>query len=135
VKVFRPEPESAEVLRAIGREPEVIISALVELEVMAQLKGHYLAGLLTRPAWRQLEARFSFLRHQAPYEFRSLPAGLFRTALRQHRNSGEVHCRSIDRLHLAAMEELDLTRLMTHDDRQAAAAKEAGFQIVVPGRP
>ena len=31
------------------------------------------------------------------------------------------------------MEELDLTRLMTHDERQAKAAVEAGFQVVRPG--
>ena len=134
MKVFRPEPESPEVLKAISREAEVAVSALAELEVMVQLKADYLAGNLTRSGWRQLEARFSVLRHQAPYEFRALPAALFRTALRQHRDAGEVHCRSIDRLHLAAMEELGLKRLMTHDVRQAKAAVEAGFEVVRPGR-
>jgi len=122
------------VLTAIGLEAEVAVSALAELEVMVQLKADYRAGNLTRPGWRQLEARFSALRHQAPYEFRALPAALFRTALRQHRNARDVHCRSIDRLHLAAMEELNLTRLMTHDDRQARAAVQAGFEVVRPGR-
>jgi hypothetical protein len=122
------------VLQAISLEPEVTVSALAELEVMVQLKADYLAGNLTRPAWRQLEARFSVLRRQPPYEFRALPAALFRTALRQHRNAGDVHCRSIDRLHLAAMEELGLKRLMTHDVRQAKAAAEAGFEVVRPGR-
>jgi hypothetical protein len=37
-------------------------------------------------------------------------------------------------LHLAAMEELGLKRLMTHDVRQAQAAAEAGFEVVRPGR-
>ncbi len=134
MKVFRPEPESSDVLKAIAIEPEVTVSALAELEVVVQLKAEFLAGNLSRPGWRQLEARFSILRHQAPYEFRPLPASLFRTALRQHRNSGDVHCRSIDRLHLAAMEELGLKRLMTHDSRQANAAAEGGFEVVLPGR-
>ncbi len=134
VKVFRPEPGSPEVLKAIGIEPEVTVSALAELEVMVQLKADYLAGNLTRPCWRQMETRFSILRNQPPYEFRGLPATLFRTAFRQHRNAGDVHCRSMDRLHLAAMEELGLNRLMTHDDRQAKAATEAGFEVVRPGR-
>jgi predicted nucleic acid-binding protein len=134
IKIFRPEPESPAVLRAIGLEPAVTVSALAELEVMVQLKADYLAGKLTRPAWRQLEARFSVLRQQEPFEFRPLPAALFRTALRQHRNAGDIHCRSIDRLHLAAIEELGLQRLMTHDIRQAKAATEAGFEVVRPGR-
>jgi hypothetical protein len=132
--VFRPEPESTEVLSAIDLEPLVIVSALAELEVMVQLKADYLGGTLTRPNWRQLEARLSILRHQEPYEFRPVPASLFRTALRQHRRAGNIHCRTINRLHLAAMEELGLKRLMTHDIRQAKAALQAGFEVSCPGR-
>jgi hypothetical protein len=81
-----------------------------------------------------LESEFLHLRNQPPYEFRSLSSPVFQTALRQHRNSRNVHCRTLDRLHLAAMEELEVTRLMTHDDRQAKAAREAGFAVVQPGR-
>ena len=112
----------------IGQTQEQLEAALQKAQ------ADYLAGNLTRPGWRQMEARFSVLRHQPPYEFRALPATLFHTALRQHRNAGHVHCRSIDRLHLAAIEELGLTRLMTHDDRQAKAAAAAGFEVVRPGR-
>ena len=36
-------------------------------------------------------------------------------------------------LHLAAMEERGLKRLMTHDVRQARAAVEAGLEVVHPG--
>jgi len=61
-----------------------------------------------------------------------LSADVLQTAFRQHRNSGDVHCHTLDRLHLAAMEELDISRLMTHDSRQARAAIEAGFKIVQP---
>ena len=41
---------------------------------------------------------------------------------------------SLDRLHLAAMEELKVSRLMTHDEGQAKAAIEAGVEVVRPGR-
>jgi predicted nucleic acid-binding protein len=134
LKVYRFEPESAAVLEAVKREALVVVSALAELEVTIQLKADYLAGSLTRPRWRQLEAQVAVLRNQPPYEFRSLPAVLFQTALRQHRNSGDTHCRTLDRLHLAAMEELEITRLMTNDERQAKAAGAAGFEVVRPGR-
>jgi predicted nucleic acid-binding protein len=133
-KVFRFEAESAAVAEAIGRESEAVVSSLTELEVLTQLKAEYLGGNLTRSRWRQLEAKFSLMRNQPPYEFRQLPAALFLTALRQHRNSGETRCRSLDRLHLAAMEELRVSRLMTHDAGQAKAAIVAGFKIVQPGR-
>jgi predicted nucleic acid-binding protein len=45
-----------------------------------------------------------------------------------------VHCRTLDRLHLAAMEELSLRRLMTTDTAQAAGGKALGFEVVSPGR-
>jgi len=84
--------------------------------------------------WHRLEVELARLRNQPPFEFRTLPGTVFQTALRQHRNAGDTHCRSLDRLHLAAMEELRVTRLMTHDEAQARAAEAAGFQVVFPGR-
>jgi predicted nucleic acid-binding protein len=134
LKVFRPEDLSEEVWQAIGTEDTVVVSALTELETVVQLKAAWTGGILTRPEWRQAEARFGILRNQPPFEFRKLSGALFQTALRQHRSSGHKHCRSLDRLHLAAMEEFKVSRLMTHDDGQAEAAREAGFEVIRPGR-
>ena len=132
--MLRPEPASKAVWSAISEEDAVVVSTLAELETLVQLTALWKGGGLTRNEWRQLEAQFSVLKYQAPYEFRRLPAAVFQAALRQHRNSGVLHCRSLDRLHLAAMEELKVSRLMTHDEAQARAAVEAGFQVVRPGR-
>jgi predicted nucleic acid-binding protein len=132
LKVLRPEPLSKAVWDAIAAEDAVIVSALAELETIVQLKGFWMGGILTRSEWRRSETQFSLLRNQPPYEFRNLSAAIFQTALRQHKNSGNKHCRSLDRLHLAAMEELEVSRLMTHDASQARAAMEAGFEVVCP---
>jgi predicted nucleic acid-binding protein len=132
LKVLRPEPLSEAVWSAINREASVIVSGLTELETLVQLKAAWTGSMLTRTQWRQSETRFAILKNQLPFEFRTLPASIFQTALRQHRNSGDKHCRSLDRLHLAAMEELKLSRLMTYDEQQAKAAIEAGFQVVRP---
>ena|ERR1041384_4448930 len=134
LKALRPEPLSQAVLEVMHEEDSVIVSSLAELETLVQLKALWAGGLLTRNEWRQAEARFSILRNQPPFNFRPLPAAVFQTALRQHRNSGDKHCRSLDRLHLAAMEELEVSRLMTHDEGQAKAATEAGFKVLRPGR-
>lgn len=134
LKLLRPEPLSQAVWDVIDKADVIVVSALVELETLGQLKADFKAGVLTRVQWRQIEARFSILRNQPPFEFRSLPGTLFQTAVRQHRNSGDKHCRSLDHLHLAALEELDLSHLMTHDERQAEAATEAGFQVIRPGK-
>ncbi len=134
LKLFRPEPLSREVLAALAAETRVLVSVLVEMETLVQLKAAWTGGSFTRSQWRRLEAELARLRIQAPFEFRTLPATVFPTALRQHRNSGDTHCRTLDRLHLAAMEELQVTRLMTHDEAQARAARTAGFEVVCPGR-
>jgi predicted nucleic acid-binding protein len=134
LKALRPEPLSEAVWGAINKEDSVVISALAELETLVQLKAAWSGGILTRSQWRQVEARFNVLRNQPPFDFRNLAAAVFQTALRQHQNSGDRHCRSLDRLHLAAMDELEVSRLMTHDESQAKAAIEAGFEVVRPGR-
>ena len=134
LKVLRPELLSEAVWSAINAEDWVIVSALTELETLVQLKAERSGGILTRNEWRQTEARFGILKNQPPFEFRALPSAVFQTAMRQHRNSGNKHCHSLDRLLLAAMEELKVSRLMTHDEGQAKAALEAGFEIIRPGR-
>ncbi|NQX01840.1 hypothetical protein HQ447_14385 [bacterium] len=70
--------------------------------------------------------------NSAPFTVATLTGDVFRAALAQHLST-TVHCRSLDRLHLAAMEELKITRLMTHDTRQAEAARELGYQVTSPG--
>ncbi|MSU34259.1 MAG: PIN domain-containing protein [Pedosphaera sp.] len=134
LKVLRPEPLSEAVWLAIDGEESVQISSLAELEMQVQLKGAWTGGRLSRRHARQAEARFELMRTLAPFDFRKLPMALFQTALRQHRASARIHCRSLDRLHLAAMEELGISRLMTHDDAQVRAAIKAGFKVVCPGR-
>lgn len=134
LKLLWQEPESGAVADAIGDENVVVISVLTEMEALVQLKAACLGGDYSLPQWRRFEAQLAVLRNQEPYEFRALSGTVFQTALRQHRNSGNLHCRSLDRLHLAAMEELKIARLMTHDEGQAKAAMDAGFEVVRPGR-
>lgn len=134
LKVLRPEPLSEAVWLAIHDEQCVQISALAELETLVQIRAAWMGGRLAKNQARQAEVRLYLLGSQSPFEFRALSATIFQTAIRQHRDSGDIHCRSMDRLHLAAMEELRVSRLMTHDEGQARAAREAGFEVVCPGR-
>jgi predicted nucleic acid-binding protein len=134
LKLLWKEREGEAVARAIEQEPGVVLSALTELESLVQLKAAYLGGDYTLGRWRRLEARLGVIRNQPPFEFRPLTALLLRTALHQHRSSGRVHCHTLDRLHLAAMEELSVRRLMTHDVAHAKAARELGCEVLQPGQ-
>jgi len=133
LKALRPEPLSEAVWDALNEEDSVMVSVLAELETLVQLKAEWAGGTLTRSQWRQTETRFGILRNQPPFEFRYLPAAIYQTALRQHRHSQAVYCRSLDRLHLAAMEELRVKRLMTLDELQAKVALALTWEVVRPG--
>jgi len=134
LKLLREEPESADVRSAVDAEDEAVISTLTELETEVQLKAAAVGGEIRTSQWRQYQARLSSMRNVDPFHFRHLPAAIFQTALRQHRHPQAAHCRSLDRLHLAAMEELKQTRLMTLDESQAEAAEALGYEVVRPGR-
>src|SRR3989442_1441946 len=117
-----------------GPESEVIVSALTELETAVQLRAGWLAGEYRERRYRAYGGRLNVSRETEPFRFRALAGSLFQTALRQNREARRTHCRTLDRLHLAAMEELGLRRLMTSDTAQAAGGKALGFAVVSPGR-
>lgn len=135
LKTLWHEPESAAVLEVIAREDQVVVSALAELEVEVQLRAKRLGGALTKRRYDAYRAALEAFRQLAPFEFRELTGGVFRLAIEQH-VSGTEHCRSLDRLHLAAMAELGVRRLITNDTKQALAAQAVGYQVVCPtGEP
>ena len=134
LKLLREEPESADVRRAVDGEEEVVVSSLTELETEVQLKGAAIGGEIRASQWRQYQVRLTAMRNLDPFYFRHLPAAVFSTALRQHRHPQAAYCRSLDRLHLAAMEELKLKRLMTLDAVQGKAAEALDYEVLYPGR-
>lgn len=135
LKLLLEEPESEAVRLAVARESEVIVSALTELETAVQLRAGWLAGEYRERRYRAYLGQLNAFRETDPFQFLPLAGSLFQTALRQDRDARRIHCRTLDRLHLTAMEELGLRRLMTNDAAEAAGAKALGFEVVSPGRP
>ena len=123
---------TAALIKALQAEESIIVSALTRLEFSVQLRGLMLGGSLRPEVAGQASERLSRMLEMAPYTFRSLSGTVFSTALRQH-DTSKIQCRSLDRIHLAAMAEFGITRLMTHDLRQATAAKELGYEVLSPG--
>ncbi len=131
LKLLWEEPESDAVRNAIGAEDRVVVSALSELEAEVQLRARRLGGGLTKRRYDAYRTALRAFRELEPFEISELPGAVFRRAIEQHVAS-TTHCRSLDRLHLAAMAELGLRRLMTNDTKLAAAARAMGHQVVVP---
>ena len=134
LKLLREEPESPDVRDAVDAEDHVVVSSLVELETEVQLKAAAVGGEIRKSQWQRFQARLSAMRNLDPFHFRPLSASVFSTALRQHRNPQAVYCRTLDRLHLAGMEELKVRRLITLDEVQATAATALDCEVIRPGR-
>ena len=107
------------------------VSTLTELETEVQLRAKWLGGATTKTRYEAYRAKLASFRKTAPFEFRDLPGGVFRVAILRHM-SGNRHCRTLDRLHLAAMNELGLRRLLTNDAKQAASARALGYEVIAP---
>jgi len=132
LKLLWNEAESDAVRAAVSAEDVLLISSLAELEVEVQLRARWLGGSTTASRYRSYRARLSQFRAIEPFDFRELPATVFRSAIEQHVSSPR-HCRTLDRLHLAAMDALQVRRLMTNDAKQADAARALGYDVFIPG--
>jgi uncharacterized protein with PIN domain len=62
LKLLLEEPESEAVRLAVAREPEVVVSALTELETALQLRAGWLAGEYREARYRAYFARLNLFR-------------------------------------------------------------------------
>lgn len=134
IKLLIEEPNSSAVRSAVQLEGRIIVSSLAELEAEIHLKALILGGVINTSQWRQYQAQLVSLRNIDPFHFCHLPSAVFSSALKQHRHPRGAYCRTLDRLHLAAMEELKIQRLMTLDRGQASAAAALNYEVIEPGR-
>ena len=133
MKLIWPEQESEAVAELISRERLVLVSALAELESRIQITAAYLAGAYSSSRSRRLRLELDSLLRREPFERRSLSGSVFENAQAQHAKHGAAaFCRTLDRLHLAAMEELAVVRLVTNDLQQADAARALNLVVQVP---
>jgi len=131
LKLLWPEPESPAVRKAIEAEARVVVSPLAVLETEVQLRAQWLAGGYTKRVYTLLRTRLDEFRQMDPFDFVPVSGEVFSQGLEQHRRT-QTHCRTLDRLHLACMEELELRRLMTHDAKLAHAARSLDFEVLSP---
>lgn len=129
LKLLFPEPESQRVAELVAAEPVVVVSSLARVEAEQQISSRYAGGKLSASQRRRVLKRLDKLLGMAPFQSEQLGSVLWEVAMAQLKRAKEP-CRTLDRLHLAAMEELGVRRLLTHDRRQAKAATELGFELV-----
>lgn len=132
MKLFILDEHSEAMILAIQLESGVVVSPLTELEVAVQVRGIHLGGGMRSARYIRVREQLAETIANDPFIIRPMVSRVFSTAIAQNAQTTS-HCRSLDRLHLAAMEELGINRLMTHDGRQAEAARELGYEVLSPG--
>jgi predicted nucleic acid-binding protein len=133
LKLVWPEHESEVVAERVNLEEVVLVSSLAELESKIQITAGHLRGDYSLSLSRRLGRELDQLLDTEPFRRRTLSGGVFESALVQHTRYGvNAFCRTLDRLHLAAMEELGVRRLITNDLHLAVAARALGFIAEIP---
>jgi predicted nucleic acid-binding protein len=129
LKLVLPEPESPIIQNYVASAERVLISSLAVLEMRTQIRAFLLGGTLNRQQYPRIERYIAEMCQVEPFRFHELSGAVFRIALEQLVSVPGVHCRTLDRLHLAAMRELGATALVTFDQQQANAARALGFKV------
>jgi len=133
LKLLFPEPETNRVMQILAAEEHVVVSSLARLEALVHIHARTAGGLLSSAAARSLIERLEALFRQEPYEVVRIASDVVELAEGQVRRlPRRAYCATLDRLHLAVMKSLDVTRVLTNDDAQARAARGVGFSAVLP---
>lgn len=133
LKLLWHEPETARTVELIQAEDRAVVSDLTWLETKVRIQARHAAGALTGVGARRLLRQAETLLDTPPFERRSSSTRLVAAAAEQvDVGARRTHCRTLDRLHLAAMETMGLTRLLTNDDAQARAARALRLTVILP---
>jgi len=132
LKLFFPEPETAPTLDLLAREERVVVSELARLEAVVQVQARRAGGVIKAAQCGKLLRRIDEVLDSDPFDVAPCPPGIFAVAEEQARAGRSLHCRTLDRLHLAVMAQLSLRRLLTNDRTQAAAARALRYQVILP---
>src|SRR5206468_6328138 len=120
------EAESVRTSEIVSQESDITVSSLTKLEALIQIQRREAIGMLTSAKATERRRRLARLLTLWPFKLQPCPSALIAEAEREVL-SGTIHCPTLDRLHLAAMELFHLRRLLTNDDAQAKAARALGF--------
>ena len=131
LKLFFSEPESVRTSEIVSRESDITVSSLARLEALIQIQRREAIGVLTPAKARERRKRLEKLVTMFPFSLQLCPSASITVAEGQVR-AGTLYCRTLDRLHLASMQLLHLSRLLTNDDAQANAARALGFDVILP---
>lgn len=116
---------------ALAAEQRVVVSDLARLEAETQLWARQVGGLLTKAKHRRLTRELEKMLSLEPFSLVAFPEDGFVRA-RRLADVVQVHYRTLDLLHVAAMHALGIRRLFTNDRGQGAVAGALGAAVMLP---
>lgn len=128
VKLLVDEPDSPRAIELLENEDEVVISALARLEALIVIDSLVAAGESSPRAATRRHTRLGELQQLPQFRFLPCRATIFGLAEAQ---LPTAYCPTLDRLHLAVMQDLSLRRIFTNDEQQASAARALGFEVMM----
>jgi predicted nucleic acid-binding protein len=129
LKLVLIEPDSEEIRTEVKRQADVILSSLCELEARSRLLAFRSGGRFAHREYLGAIRELETLLEERPFRSEALAGTVFDAAIAEVKARGAVPCRSLDRLHIAAMQTLGASILLTTDVRQAAFAKSLGMKV------
>jgi predicted nucleic acid-binding protein len=131
VKFYYPEPDSSQVVAAVGEEG-LLYTLLHELEMVSALEGKIFRGEATK---QQVELTLEHLRSDVStgvlVELAIEWPAVFRLAtLLAERHGAQTGARAIDTLHCAIAQHVDVPVFLTTDVRQIALAQALDLTLL-----
>lgn len=130
LKLVIEEHDSGEVRATCNASTSIVVSSLAELETRSRLLALLEGGAIRESVHKRLVREVEGALANEPFRVERLSGDVFDHAIMQVRRRGAKACKSLDRLHLAAMDVLGLKFILTKDARQAAVAKSLGYTVI-----
>lgn len=125
LKMFFSEPETDWVLAQIEQEDRVVVSDLTRLEMLTQVHARVEGGSLRRSRAKAMIEHLDEMLTREPFELVAFTTSSLEAAEQETRQLAKGrHCRTLDRLHLALLQEQGIKRLLTTDEAQERASRD-----------
>jgi hypothetical protein len=131
LKLFFREPESKRVVEVLAAQESVFVSDLGKLEAETQLRARRLGGLISKAKHTNLTNEMERVLALAPFQVLPFPDDGFARA-RALAARVAVHARTLDLLHMAAMDATSARHLFTNDVTQASFGRALGVVVLMP---
>jgi len=132
LRLFAPVEQFRAIEPLISTSDVIVLSSITFMESHIQLKSRLLGGIYKQKLYEEATSRLDGYRSFDPFVYKKVPGEVFERGVLQAKAPQSLYLRSMDRLHLSAMELLGCIHLITNDIQQSDVARAMGYQVTIP---